>query len=60
MVTSREKTLRANLLHCSDLGRRAFSDAQSKMDKVYMLTTHICEPKGPVCSPLAKVLRDKY
>ncbi|KAK3166824.1 hypothetical protein OEA41_009949 [Lepraria neglecta] len=49
----KEKTLRANLVHCSDLGRRAFSDAESKMHKVHLVTTHICEPRGPI----DKVLR---
>jgi hypothetical protein len=44
----RDKRLRTNLVHCSDLGRKAFSDAESKMHKVHLVATHICEPRGPV------------
>ncbi len=48
ILVSRERTLRANLIHCSHLGKKALTEAESKMDGVHRVTTHICEPRGSV------------
>ncbi|RYO89200.1 hypothetical protein DL766_003606 [Monosporascus sp. MC13-8B] len=42
------KSLRANLVHCSDLGRKAFRDAEAKMNKVSMAAHAVCEPGGTI------------
>ncbi|KAG4439155.1 hypothetical protein IFR05_005354 [Cadophora sp. M221] len=40
------KHVRSNLVHCADLGRDAFQEAQSQMNKVQLATRFICEPRG--------------
>ncbi|KAL5330488.1 hypothetical protein ACEPPN_000004 [Leptodophora sp. 'Broadleaf-Isolate-01'] len=40
------KHVRSNLVHCADLGRDAFQEAQSQMNKVQLATRFICEPQG--------------
>src|SRR5271167_1019121 len=45
---NRYESLRANLVHCLDLGRAAFWQAETKMGKVCMYTQYICEANGPV------------
>ena len=47
-MLERYKSLRANLVHCSDLGRKAFRVAETKMYKVTMNTQFICEKNGSV------------
>ncbi|KAI1490361.1 hypothetical protein F5X96DRAFT_679156 [Biscogniauxia mediterranea] len=42
------KSLRANLVHCSDLGRNTFRDAEAKMKKISMVAQAICEPDGTI------------
>ncbi|KAK3368005.1 hypothetical protein B0H63DRAFT_490135 [Podospora didyma] len=42
------KSLRANLVHCSDLGRKAFRDAEARMKKVSMVAQAVCEPDGTI------------
>jgi len=44
----RYKHDRANLIHCSDLGREAFREAEIQMLKVQLSARHICEPRGTV------------
>ncbi|KAK3358445.1 hypothetical protein B0T24DRAFT_540422 [Lasiosphaeria ovina] len=41
-------SLRANLVHCSDLGRKAFRDAEARMKKVSMVAQAVCEPDGTI------------
>ncbi|KAK4164124.1 hypothetical protein QBC43DRAFT_238193 [Cladorrhinum sp. PSN259] len=48
------KSLRANLVHSSDLGRKAFRDAESKMNKLSMVMQALCEPGGTI----DKITRD--
>ncbi|KAH9212841.1 hypothetical protein DL95DRAFT_447441 [Leptodontidium sp. 2 PMI_412] len=40
------KHVRSNLVHCADLGRDAFQEAQSQMNKVQLATRFICQPQG--------------
>ena len=47
--SSRYKSLKANLVHLSDLGRRSFLDAESKMKKLSTVAQAVCEPDGTVC-----------
>ncbi|KAH8897995.1 hypothetical protein GQ53DRAFT_818244 [Thozetella sp. PMI_491] len=42
------KSLKANLVHCSDLGRKSFRDAESRMKKVSMVAQAVCEPDGTI------------
>ncbi|KAI9778571.1 MAG: hypothetical protein M1816_004015 [Peltula sp. TS41687] len=42
------ESLRANLVHCSDLGRKAFREAESKMNKLSMVIQALCEPDGTI------------
>lgn len=42
------ESLRANLVHCSDLGRKAFQDAESKMKKISIAIGAVCETDGMV------------
>ncbi|KAK4183819.1 hypothetical protein QBC35DRAFT_83550 [Podospora australis] len=48
------KSLRANLVHFSDLGRKAFRDAESKMNKLSMVIQVLCASDGTI----DKITRD--
>ncbi|CZR68788.1 uncharacterized protein PAC_18687 [Phialocephala subalpina] len=40
------KHVRSNLVHCADLGRDAFQEAQAQMYQVQLSAQYICEPRG--------------
>ncbi|KAH7121635.1 hypothetical protein EDB81DRAFT_872900 [Dactylonectria macrodidyma] len=42
------KSLKANLVHCSDLGRGAFREAEARMKKVSLVAQAVCEPGGTI------------
>lgn len=48
LTYDRARSLRANLVQCSDLGRSAFREAESKLSSVSMAAQKICEPNGTV------------
>jgi len=48
-LPSRYKSLKANLVHCSDLGRKAFREAEARMKRMTLVAQAVCEPDGTVC-----------
>ncbi|KAM5347267.1 hypothetical protein ACJ41O_010272 [Fusarium nematophilum] len=42
------KSLKTNLVHCSDLGRQAFRDAEARMKQVSRIAQAVCEPGGTI------------
>jgi hypothetical protein len=57
---NRYESLRANLVHCLDLGRAAFWRAETKMGKVCMYTQYICEANGPVSNSTDTTLSARF
>lgn len=55
-VFDRYKHVRANLAHCADLGRDAFREAESQMNRIQLTAGYICEPRGMVCIKIPKIL----
>jgi hypothetical protein len=49
----RYPSLRANLVHCSNLGRGAFRDAETRLKSVSTVAHAICEPGGVVSLPIS-------
>ncbi|CAH0025620.1 unnamed protein product [Clonostachys rhizophaga] len=49
------KSLRTNLVHCSDLGRKAFRDAESGMNRLSMVVQALCEPNGSIAKIIEAV-----
>ncbi|KAI8677687.1 hypothetical protein NCS55_00486100 [Fusarium keratoplasticum] len=42
------RSLNTNLIHCSDLGRKAFRNAEERMKRVSSIAEAVCEPGGTV------------
>lgn len=45
---ARYRSLNTNLIHCSDLGRKAFRNAEERMKRVSSIAEAVCEPGGTV------------
>ncbi|KAI1820728.1 hypothetical protein F4861DRAFT_542653 [Xylaria intraflava] len=52
------KSLKANLVRCSDLGRTTFREAEGKMRKISAVAHAVCEPLGTIDMILEDVEHD--